>query len=134
MRKRLLILFVLAATAALGSEAARISPVDAAAMVFKGDAVLVDVREASEWTSTGVAAPALLLAKSDFDRAQIVWAPFLADFDKSKTLILYCRSGRRSGLLAATLAARGYKALNGGGLAGWERAGLPVRKVAPASK
>lgn len=140
MVKRSLPFLLLVAAAALvsttvfGSDARKISPEDAAALVANGQAVLIDVREAAEWTSTGVATPALLLAKSDFDGAQTEWKHFLADIDKSKTLILYCRSGRRSGILATALAARGYKALNGGGLKEWQEAGLPVRKVAPASK
>ena len=52
----------------------------------------------------GKAAPAVLLAKSDFDGAQRDWKPFL-EKNAGKEIILYCRSGNRSGKVAAALAA-----------------------------
>ena len=52
----------------------------------------------------------------------------LAEIPKDKEVVLYCRSGRRSGLAAETLEANGYKDLRlmQGDMAGWEKAGLPV--------
>ncbi|MDP1578820.1 MAG: rhodanese-like domain-containing protein [Candidatus Didemnitutus sp.] len=113
----------------LGSDSPKISPEDAAALVREGKAILIDVREPAEWTSTGVAAPALLLAKSDFDGTQAAWKPFLATVDKETTVVLYCRSGNRSGKLAAILAQQGFKVANAGGLTDWQKAGLPIRKI-----
>lgn len=105
---------------------ASIAPADAAKLVAEGQAVLVDVREAAEWEETGVAAPALLLAKSDFDGAKNDWRPFL-DGVGGKTIILYCRSGKRSGAVAVDLEAKGYKVANAGGFKDWTAAGLPTR-------
>lgn len=109
-----------------------VTPAEAASLVAAGKAVLVDVREADEWRQTGVAAPALLLAKSDFDGAQKEWKPFLSRH-RGQQIILYCRSGRRSGLVAEALAKQGLNVANAGGLKDWQAAGLPLRQPeAPA--
>jgi rhodanese-related sulfurtransferase len=52
----------------------------------------------------------------------------LAEIPKDKEVVLYCRSGRRSGLAAEALEANGYKDLRlmQGDMPGWEKAGLPV--------
>lgn len=136
MKKLLAALSHLLASAAfaLAAEAPKISPKDAAQLVAEGKAVLVDCREPSEWAETGVAAPAALLPKSDFDGAQAQWKEFLAKHE-GKQILVYCRSGRRSGLVAAALAEKGVKAANVGGLQDWTAAGLPTRKVdAPEAK
>lgn len=123
--RQLAILFA-PVTVALAAEVLKISPADAAKRVADGQAVLVDVREASEWAD-GVAAPAVLLAKSDFDGAQKDWKPFL-EKNTGKEIILYCRSGGRSAEVAAKLAEKGMKVSNAGGLRDWTKAGLPTRK------
>lgn len=126
--RTLLASLIATATLAFAAEAPKISPADAAKRVADGKAVLVDVREASEWAEGGVAAPAVLLAKSDFDGAQKDWKPFL-EKNAGKEIIVYCRSGRRSATVAAALAEKGVKVSNAGGLKDWTDAGLPVRKV-----
>jgi rhodanese-related sulfurtransferase len=113
----------------LAVEIAHLSPADAAALVRDGKAVLVDVREPAEWKETGVAQPAVLLEKSDFDGAKTAWAPFLEKTGKDKTVILYCRSGKRAGIVAEALAAQGYRVANAGDMKDWADAGLPVRQV-----
>jgi rhodanese-related sulfurtransferase len=123
----LLIVVALLATA-MAAEVKKIAPAEAAMRVAAGQAVLVDVREAKEWAETGVAAPAQLLPKSDFDGAQKQWKDFLAHVG-DKEVIVYCRSGHRAGLIAAKLAERGIKVANAGALKDWMDAGLPVRKV-----
>jgi rhodanese-related sulfurtransferase len=115
---------------AFAAEAPKIAPADAAKLVADGKAVLVDVREPAEWADTGVAEPAVLLAMSDFDGAQKDWKPFLEQ-NCDKQILVYCRSGRRSGLVATALAAKGFQAANVGGLKDWTAAGLPMRKVSP---
>lgn len=104
---------------------------DAADRVKAGNAVLVDVREPGEWTSTGVAEPAVLLSLSDLRGDRTSWKAFLQE-NKDKELILYCRSGNRSGIAARILAKEGYHVANAGGFKHWEKAGLPVRQVAVA--
>lgn len=116
----------------LAAEVAAITPAAAAKLVADGTAVLVDVREPAEWAESGVAAPAVLLSKSAFDAAPNAdWQRFLEE-SRDRTIILYCRTGRRAGAVGATLAAQGYKVANAGGFKEWQAAGLPVRPpVAP---
>jgi len=109
------------------AEVTTISPAEAAKRVAAGTAVLVDVREPSEWAESGVAAPAELLPTSDFNGDQKLWKPFLAA-NSSKELILYCRTGNRSGKIAAKLAKEGKAVANAGAFKDWAAAGLPVRK------
>src|SRR5215218_4499106 len=82
------------------ADVAKISPAEAAKRVAAGTAVLIDVREPAEWAESGVAAPAELLPMSDFNGDQKLWKPFLAA-NAGKELIVYCRSGNRSGKVAA---------------------------------
>lgn len=124
---RLLALFSLTAIAVQAGEVAHVTPADAARRVAAGQAVLVDVREPDEWADTGVAQPAVLLPMSDFNGEQKLWKPFL-EKNAGKELILYCRSGNRSGKVAAKLAAQGQPVANAGGFRDWKSAGLPVRK------
>ncbi len=123
-------LFLLLAGAVMVSaaEAPKTAPKDAAKLVAEGKAVLVDCREAAEWADTGVAGPAVLLPKSDFDGDKKKWNEFLAK-NQGKQIIVYCRSGGRAGTVAAALNAQGVKASSAGGLKDWEAAGLPTRKV-----
>lgn len=107
-------------------DTARVAPTDAAARVKAGSAILIDVREPSEWDS-GVAAPAYLLPLSDLRGARNKWALVLED-SKGKELLLYCRSGGRSAQAAAILAKQGFKTGNVGGFNEWETAKLPTRK------
>ena len=131
LRSRFLALFLLCAGAASAAEVAKINPQDAAALVAANKAVLVDVREPAEWVETGVVASAVLLPKSDFDGPQKLWKEFLAHTG-DKQIILYCRSGKRAGVVGAALAEKGRKVANAGGFKDWEAAGLPTRKVDPA--
>jgi rhodanese-related sulfurtransferase len=128
MKSPLLFTLLLATTSAFAATAPKVTPADAAKLVAAGKAVLVDCREPAEWKETGVAAPAVLLPKSDFDGNQKQWREFLAQ-NKDKQVIIYCRSGRRSGLIANALAAEGVQAANAGALTEWSGAGLPVRKA-----
>jgi rhodanese-related sulfurtransferase len=123
--------FVTFAAIAGAAEVPKISPVEAAKKVSEGTAIMIDVREPSEWAESGVAEPAELLSMSDFNGDQKLWKPFL-EKNAGKELILYCRSGNRSGQVAAKLAAQGLKVENSGAFKDWAAAGLPVRKIEPA--
>lgn len=126
---RLLALLVSLVTSAFAADAApKISPADAAKLVESGKAVLVDCREPAEYAENGVAKPAVLLPKSDFDGDQKKWKEFLAQ-NKGKQVILYCRSGGRAGAVATALKQQGVDAANAGGLKDWTAAGLPTRKA-----
>lgn len=125
---KLCALFLLFVSFAFG-EVAKINPTEAAKLVAEGKAFLVDVREPKEWASTGVAAPARLLSKSDFDGEQKDWKPFLATAS-NKRIIVYCQSGRRASVVANALATLGYSVSNAGSIDEWKSAGLAVRPVA----
>ncbi|NBX59847.1 MAG: rhodanese-like domain-containing protein [Opitutaceae bacterium] len=125
---RLFAALLISASLSLAAEVSKIEPTVAAALVAAGKAVLVDVREPTEWAETGVVAVATLLAKSDFDGAQTTWKPFL-EKNKDQQIILYCRSGNRSGIVAKALAEKGFKVANAGGFKAWAAAGQPVRKI-----
>lgn len=127
-----LLLATLLVVPSLWAAVPAIDPAEAARRVAAGTAVIVDVREPSEWAETGVAAPATLLPKSEFDAGQIgEWKDFLAHLG-DKEVILYCRSGRRSGAVANALAEKGYKVANAGSFKDWQAAGLPTRS--PSAK
>ncbi len=129
-RPAFLFCFLVLLGTACAAEVPSVTPADAAKLVAAGSAVLVDVREPAEWTETGVAAPAVLLAKSAFDAGPAADWKALLEKSRGKEVILYCRSGRRSGIVAAALAAQGFKVANAGGFKDWQAAGLPVRPVA----
>lgn len=103
----------------------RITPAEAAAQVAAGTAVLIDVREPSEWAS-GTAAPAALLSLGDLQGERREWKSYL-ERNKDKLLILYCASGMRSGMAAGILKKEGYKVANLGGFSRWKSAGFPVK-------
>ncbi|HQF37552.1 MAG TPA: rhodanese-like domain-containing protein [Opitutaceae bacterium] len=118
---------LLFALTACRADVARLTPAEAAARVAAGTAVLIDVRESGEWAQTGIVAGATPLALSDLRGERRDWKPFLAA-NKNRELILYCRTGNRSGQAARLLAAEGYRTANAGGLRDWLAAG---QKIAP---
>ena len=107
----------------------KITPAQAAQLVADGKAVLIDVREPAEWLESGVAAPAVLLPKSEFDAGRVgEWKDFLAKVG-DKQIITYCRSGKRSDVVATALEKEGHKVANAGGFKDWQEAGLPTKPV-----
>jgi rhodanese-related sulfurtransferase len=114
----------------LFTSAPRLAPAECARRVRAGEALLVDVREASEW-SGGIAQSATLLAFSDLTGSRSQWKKFLAEV-AGREVLLYCASGARSGLAAKILVAEGVRAANTGGLSDWLDAGWPVAKAAGA--
>ena len=104
----------------------RILPAEAADRIARGAAVLIDVREPDEWKE-GVAKPAHLLALSDLNGPREKWKPFLQQHGEQE-LILYCRSGGRSGQAATILSKEGFRVANLGGFSNWVSAKLPVRQ------
>jgi len=94
--------------------------------VRAGQAVLVDIREASEY-STGVAEPALLLPMSDLNGSREKWNSALSAH-KDKEWFVYCRSGTRASMVVASLQKEGIRAKNAGGFDSWKSAGLPIKK------
>lgn len=101
-----------------------VEPGEALSRVAAGSAVVIDVREPSEWRD-GVVEGALLLPLSDLRGGRTQWAAAIEEHG-GKEFILYCRSGRRSGIAAGILGGEGHNATNGGGFGGWVGAGVPV--------
>ncbi len=94
-----------------------LDPRQAAALLDRGNAVLLDVREPAEWES-GHAPQAEHLPMG---RVRPDAVP------RDRTVIAICRSGNRSGRVADALAADGVPVHNlAGGMAAWAAAGLPV--------
>lgn len=98
----------------------RLTDVDvqqAAAMLDHGDAILLDVREAQEW-SAGHAPQAHHVPLGEL-------SPH--DVSNRGPIIAVCRSGNRSGKAADLLAAAGIPVHNlVGGMKSWAQAGRPV--------
>lgn len=108
----------------------QIKPEALRAALKAGTAVLIDVREPSEWPATGVAKHAALLPLSDLRGSRAQWNPFL-EKNRGKQLLLYCLSGSRSASAAAQLRREGLAALNAGSLTALDRAGWPVCRPKP---
>lgn len=96
-------------------------------LVKAGKALLIDVRERDELKETGTAEGALWMPCSAMAEDTDEWRVFKEALPKDKTLILFCRSGNRSGRVAEFLCCDGYQTVNLGGFAAWKSAGLPVK-------
>ncbi|WP_406458197.1 rhodanese-like domain-containing protein [Streptomyces sp. NBC_00876] len=101
----------------------RISAAEALRRTADGAAVLLDVREPSEWDA-GHAPGAVHLPLSVL--AEGARPPAPAD----RPVVVICRSGNRSRQAARVLADRGVSAVDViGGMTAWASAGFPVRDV-----
>jgi rhodanese-related sulfurtransferase len=105
-----------------------IAPLAAKALLDRGDAVLVDVREPQELAATGKAAGAVHVPRGLIEARADPGGPERdARLDPEKTVILYCGSGKRAELAGRTLLDLGYaRVFNLGGLKDWLDAGLPL--------
>ena len=91
----------------------------AADLLAARSAVVVDVRQHTEWT-TGHIPDAIHIPLTQLPSRQ-------HQLPRSKTIITVCRSGHRSALAARTLTRAGHDVLNlRGGITAWARAGLPL--------
>lgn len=99
----------------------------AAEWVEKNNAILIDIREESELSASGMAKPAIWIAKSDIDSNSQKFKTFLKETNKDKKIIMYCRSGGRVSRTLPKITAAGFKAYNIGGFSHWKDAGLPVQ-------
>lgn len=109
----------------LASQLESIKPLDAQKMQNEKKAILIDVRELDE-TKDGMAKGALFIPLSMMKDKKVEWEKIVATLPKDKTIIVYCRSGRRSDIVGEELIKKGFKVLNMGGFEYWQKAGLPV--------
>lgn len=103
-------------------------PKAAFALVEKNEAILIDVREEQELKESGIVACALWMPVSKISDNHEDWKKLKASFSKDKQILLYCRSGARSGRITELLCCEGLLAVNVGGFAMWAAAGIPVKK------
>jgi len=96
--------------------------VDEARALEEAGAVVLDVREADEW-SQGHVPHALFIPRGYLELRVEEQVP-----DKDREVVLYCAGGTRSALGAKTLRELGYANVSSmqGGFARWKEAGLPI--------
>jgi len=108
----------------------RITPVQAREMIAKGNALVVDVRDAPEIEKSGKVAGAVHVSRGMLEFRADPESPYHdKNFDKSKTVILYCASGGRSALSGKVLKEMGYhEVYNLGAFKDWAEGGGAVDK------
>ena len=101
-----------------------ISPAEARKEVETGGAVLIDVREESDWGESH-AKGAKHLSRGVIELEIEEEIP-----DVKKPIICYCGGGSRSTLVAESLQKMGYENVRSmaGGLRAWKEDGLPTEK------
>ena len=99
----------------------KITPEQASDMISKGDALVVDVRDAPEVAASGKIAGAVNVSRGMLEFRADPESPYHdKNFDRDKTVILYCASGGRSALAGKLLKDMGYdKVYNVGGFKDW---------------
>jgi rhodanese-related sulfurtransferase len=99
----------------------KITPDQASDMIKKGDTLVVDVRDAPEVAASGKVAGAVNVSRGMLEFRADPESPYHdKNFDKGKTVILYCASGGRSALAGKVLKDMGYdKVFNVGGFKDW---------------
>jgi len=101
----------------------------------KGNALVVDVRDAPEVEKTGKIAGAVQVSRGMLEFRADAETPYHdKNFTKDKTIILYCASGGRSALGGKVLKDMGYaQVYNLGAFKDWADSGGPVDKpIEPA--
>jgi rhodanese-related sulfurtransferase len=90
-------------------------------MIAQGNALVVDVRDAPEVAASGKIAGALNVSRGMLEFRADPDSPYHdPNFEKGKTIILYCASGGRSALAGKVLKDMGYnKVYNLGGFKDW---------------
>lgn len=114
-----LIVFVASRASAEGA----ISPTEAATLIKDSKNLqLIDVRTPSEYAE-GHLAKAKLIPLQELESR-------LDEIDKGSPVLLYCRSGHRSGTALKILLGKGYTRAKHmeGGITAWRAAGLPITR------
>ncbi len=108
----------------------KISPAQAKEMIGKGNALVLDVRDAPEVEKSGKVEGALHVSRGMLEFRADPDSPYHdKHFSKDKTVILYCASGGRAALAGKVLKDMGYAHVyNIGGLKDWADAGGAIEK------
>lgn len=109
----------------------KVTPAEAKAMIAKGDALVVDVRDGTEVAASGKVAGAVPVSRGMLEFRADPESPYHDKrFDKAKPVILYCASGGRSALSGKTLKDMGYaEVYNLGAFKDWAESGGAVEKA-----
>ncbi len=97
--------------------------------ISKGNATLIDIREAEELKQNGSIPGSVHAPRGMLEFYADDSLPYhKPEFDKNKRIILHCASGGRSALAASTLKQMGYEnvAHMDGGYKAWKESGMPV--------
>ena len=108
----------------------RITPAEARELIAKGNALLVDVRDAPEVERSGKAAGAVHVSRGMLEFRADPESPYHdKNFAKDKTVIIYCASGGRSALSGKVLKDLGYEQVyNLGAFKDWAEGGGAIDK------
>jgi rhodanese-related sulfurtransferase len=108
----------------------RITPQDAAKLMESGEVLVVDVREGAEVQASGKVPGAVNVPRGMLEFRADPDSPYHdPNFDRGKTVVLYCASGGRSALGAKTLQDLGYTDVrNMGGFKDWAESGGEIEK------
>ncbi len=103
----------------------KITPAQAQELIGKGNALVVDVRDAPEVEKSGKVAGALHVSRGMLEFRADPASPYHdKSFAKDKNLILYCASGGRSALAGKVLKDMGYPHVyNVGAFKDWAESG-----------
>ncbi|MGH6921359.1 MAG: rhodanese-like domain-containing protein [Geminicoccaceae bacterium] len=117
--------------AAANAAVPRIGHEEAAALMARGDALVVDVRDAPELQASGKVAGAVHVSRGMLEFRTDPDSPYHDPaFDRDRTVILYCASGGRSALAGQALQDLGYRDVrNLGAFKDWVESGGPVERV-----
>lgn len=98
----------------------QVAPHEVSALLSEKQAVLVDVRERSEFGTLHIKGATHIHGGHLQDR--------VAEVPRDRPVILYCQSGGRSSIAASTLKSMGFESVYDleGGIQGWMRERLPV--------
>jgi rhodanese-related sulfurtransferase len=109
----------------------KVTPAEAKAMIARGDALVVDVRDGTEVAANGKVAGAVPVSRGMLEFRADPESPYHDKrFDKAKPVILYCASGGRSALSGKTLKDMGYaRVYNLGAFKDWAESGGAVEKA-----
>lgn len=101
-----------------------VGPVQAVHLINRRDAVVLDVREAGEFSEGHIT------GARHIPQAQLAGRLKELDKVKGKPIIVACATGNRSRSAAAALEKNGHAEVFNleGGLAAWRQAGMPVEK------
>ncbi|MFO1039124.1 MAG: rhodanese-like domain-containing protein [Geminicoccaceae bacterium] len=117
--------------AAANEAVPKVTREEAAALIGKGDVLVVDVRDAPELQAAGKVKGAVNVSRGMLEFRADPQSPYHdAAFSPEKTVIVYCASGGRSALAGKALQDLGYKDVrNLGAFKDWAENGGEVEKV-----